>query len=101
MILSIQPSILEMGSLAIPSIPGFPLNIIRESETISINCKPVDFFKHHASRRRGSQKLGSKLNYLRQSRGLLGEPLKGADTTVSRLKAAGFYSFLLAGGRLG
>jgi len=34
--------------------------------------------------------------------GLLCEPLKGADKTVSRLKAAGFfYSFLLAGGRLG
>ena len=33
--------------------------------------------------------------------GLLGEPLKGADKTVSRLKAAESRSFPLAGGRLG
>jgi hypothetical protein len=36
-----------------------------------------------------------------KARGLLGESLKGADTTVSRLKAAGFSAFPLAGGRLG
>ncbi len=33
--------------------------------------------------------------------GLLGERLKGADKTVSRLKAAGLRSFPISGGRLG
>ena len=33
--------------------------------------------------------------------GLLGEPLEGADKTVSRLKAADLHSFPLRGGRLG
>lgn len=33
--------------------------------------------------------------------GLLGEPLKGADKTMSRLKAAGFHCFPLLGERLG
>ena len=32
---------------------------------------------------------------------LLGERLKGASNTVSRLKAADFFSFPLDGGRLG
>jgi hypothetical protein len=32
---------------------------------------------------------------------LLGEPLKGAAKTVSRLKAAEFRSFPFSGGRLG
>jgi len=33
--------------------------------------------------------------------GLLGERLKGASNTVSRLKTADFFSFPLDGGRLG
>ena len=33
--------------------------------------------------------------------GLFGERLKGADNTVSRLKAADFFSFPLDGGRWG